>query len=160
MQVGLFAFCFILLYNKLKKRAEKMNNFKKNYKQLCKNYNRKLKELHKVNFNSLNNNLEYFVTYLKYMRDYYILTEPLPTDKENLKVTALVTAVGAYEKYRSCKDKYYCTKEDGTEEALIEGTPEEVKTKYELERNFHWNCFWSLVSLNIESWTGKANAAI
>ena len=138
-----------------------MNTFKKNYKQLWKNYNRKLKELHEVNFNSLNHNLEYFDTYLRFMRDYYILTEPLQIEeKENLKLAAIMTAVEAYDKYTSCKNKYYRTKEDGTTENLIEGTDEEVKSKYELERHFHWNTFWSLVSLNIENWTGKANAAI
>lgn len=95
------------------------------------------------------------------MRDYCILTEPLLIeDKENTKITTLVTAIEEYYKYYNCKDNYYKEKEDGSREYLTEGDPNELDKKYELEKAFHWNCFWSLVALNVENWLGKTNAAI
>ena len=42
-------------------------------------------------FKNLTNSMNYFVTYLKFMRDYYILTEPLKLEsgEENLKIASL-----------------------------------------------------------------------
>ena len=66
-------------------------------------YNKKLKKLHKQNFKNFSNSLIYFVTYLQYIRDYLILTEPLEINgEENFKIASLATAIDEYFKYISC----------------------------------------------------------
>ena len=70
-------------------------------------YDKKLKACHAYNFKMVDNNLEYFVTYLKFLRDYFMLTEPTVKDKKNLKVNSLVAAVSEYEKYNNCILNYY-----------------------------------------------------
>ena len=95
--------------------------------------------------------MEYFVTYLKYLRDYYLLTEPTPETKEevNLKTASLVTAVSEYEKYNTCIAKYYKLNGNAIER-ISDESEEEVAKKYNLEKKFHWTNFWQLVMTNIE----------
>jgi hypothetical protein len=128
-----------------------MGDFTKEFKKLYKAYDKKLKKEHEINFKNLNNNMDYFITYLKFMRDYYILTEPLILEggEENLKIASLSTAVSEYELYQTCENNYYGF--DGTKIIYkVEGTSEEVQQKYNLEKSFHWNNFWSLIKLNME----------
>jgi len=128
-----------------------MGNFKKDFKKLCVCYDKKLRKCHKDNFNALNNNMEYFITYLKYLRDYYILTNQCVTStgEDNIKVTALVAAISEYEKAQKCINNYYNA--DGTR--ISDEEPNVVLEKYNKEKAFHWSHFWQLVMLNIESWT-------
>lgn len=115
-----------------------MSDFTKEFKQLYKAYDKRLKEDHTLNFKSLTNSMNYFVTYLKFMRDYYILTEPLVLEsgEENLKIATLASAVSEYEKYQTCEQNYYSF--DGTKIVYkIPGTTEEVQQKYSAEKNFH-----------------------
>lgn len=134
-----------------------MTKFKAEYKKLYKTYNKKLKSLHKKNFEGLVNSLDYFVTYLKFMRDYYILTEPLLLDsgEENLKIASLVAAVSEYEQYQNCIHNYY-TFNGANVSYKIEGSTEEVQAKYAAEKTFHWTAFWNLVRLNMEGWMPRA----
>mgnify|MGYP006873014395 CR=1 FL=1 len=131
-----------------------MRNFKKDFKRLCVCYDKKLRKCHKDSFNALNNNMEYFITYLKYLRDYYILTDQLTTEngENDIKVTSLIAAISEYEKSQSCINNYY--KPDGTR--LTDEDEKEVLEKYNKEKAFHWSHFWQLVMLNIESWTANA----
>ena len=134
-----------------------MKEFTKEFKQLCQTYDKVLKNDHSTNFKSLINPMGYFVDYLKFMRDYYILTEPLVLDseEENLKIAAIATAVSEYEQYQNCEQKYYGF--DGTKVIYkIPGTREEVQQQYNKEKNFHWNNFWNLVRLNMEDWMPHA----
>ena len=64
-----------------------MEEFKINYKQLYKAYKKRLKKLHKTSSLSLDKSLELFVTRLKFVRDYFLLTEsPVNADgTENYK---------------------------------------------------------------------------
>jgi len=121
----------------------------KKLRNIYETYNKKLLALHKANFSVLGNNLDYFVTYLKLLRDHYILTEK--TAEEKLKTASLITAVKEYENYNSCITKYY--KIVNNEIKKISDEPEEeVEKKFEKERTFHWTAFWKLIMLNIEDW--------
>ena len=134
-----------------------MKEFTKEFKQLCQTYDKVLKKEHTTNFKSLTNPMDYFVDYLRFMRDYYILTEPLilESGEENLKIASLATAVSEYEQYQSCEHKYY--RFDGTEAICrVSGTSEEVQQQYNKEKTFHWNNFWNLIRLNIEDWMPRA----
>ena len=112
--------------------------FPKQFKELQEQYNKKLLAEHKANFSILNNNMDYFITYLKYLRDYYLLTN----DKKNIdelvdiKTTTLVAAVSEYEKYNNCISKYYKL-ENNKVERLTDEPEEEVAKKYNNERKFH-----------------------
>ena len=129
-------------------------NFKNINKDIYNTYSKKLKISHEANLLNFSNYMEYLVTYLKFMRDYYILTEPLVLDsgEENLKIASIATAISEYERYKKCINNYYF--ENGSRK--IEGTSEEVQNKYNTEKKFHWNNFWNLVNLNMEDWTANA----
>lgn len=134
-----------------------MKEFTKEFKQLCQTYDKVLKNEHATSFKNLTNCMDYLVTYLKFMRDYYILTEPLILDsgEENLKIASLATAVSEFEQYQMCEHKYYGF--DGTKVIYkVEGTSEEVQKKYTTEKTFHWNNFWNLIRLNMEDWMPHA----
>ena len=134
-----------------------VKEFTKEFKQLCQTYDKVLKDSHTTNFKALNNCMNYFVTYLKFMRDYYVLTEPLVTEsgEENMKIAAIATAVSEYEQYQNCEHKYYGF--DGTKVVYkVDGTSEEVQQLYNTEKAFHWNSFWNLIRLNMEDWMPHA----
>ena len=134
-----------------------VKEFTKEFKQLCQTYDKSLKDTHATSFKNLVNPLEYFITYLKFMRDYYILTEPLVMEsgEENMKIAAIATAVSEYEQYQNCEHKYYGF--DGTNVVYkVEGTSEEVQQLYNTEKTFHWNSFWNLIRLNMEDWMPHA----
>jgi hypothetical protein len=131
-----------------------MTNFKAINNDIYKTYSKKLKVSHEANLINFSNYMEYLVTYLKFMRDYYILTEPLVLEsgEENLKIASIATAISEYEKYKNCINTYYF--ENGARK--VEGTSEEVQNKYNIEKKFHWNNFWNLLNLNMEDWTTNA----
>ena len=128
-----------------------MTEFNKEYKELYDSYNKKLLAEHKLSFSTLDNNMGYFITYLKYLRDYYLLTDSNAQleDTINVKTATLVAAVDEYEKYINCINNYY--KLNGNIAEKISDEPEEeAAKKYNLEKNFHWTNFWQLVMTNIE----------
>ena len=131
-----------------------MTEFNKEYKELYDSYNKKLLAEHKLSFSTLDNNMGYFITYLKYLRDYYLLTDSNAQleDTINVKTATLVTAVDEYEKYINCINNYY--KLNGNiVEKISDESEEEVAKKYNLEKEFHWTNFWQLVMTNIEGWS-------
>ena len=131
-----------------------MTEFNKEYKELYDSYNKKLLAEHKLSFSTLDNNMGYFITYLKYLRDYYLLNDNTAQleDTINVKTATLVAAVDEYEKYINCINNYY--KLNGNIAEKISDEPEEeVAKKYNLEKNFHWTNFWQLVMTNIEGWS-------
>ena len=109
-----------------------MTAFSKQYKGLYNQYNKKLLAEHKANFSALNNNLDYFITYLKYLRDYYLLTDNV----ESIVTTTLVAACSEYDKYQTCIAKYYRLNGNIIERISNE-SEEEVAKKYNSEKNFH-----------------------
>ena len=131
-----------------------MTEFNKEYKELYNSYNKKLLSEHKLSFSTLDNNMGYFITYLKYLRDYYLLTDSNAQleDTINVKTATLVAAVDEYEKYINCINNYY--KLNGNiAEKISDESEEEVAKKYNLEKKFHWTNFWQLVMTNIEGWS-------
>lgn len=114
-----------------------MVNFKKTYKKLFNAYDKKLKNVHKTNLVSLNNNLDYFVTYLQFMRDCFVLTEPhISADgKENFKITSIATAISEYEQYQACISNIECLTQTNNKDN------EASLNKYKIEKQYHWNCF-------------------
>ncbi len=131
-----------------------MTEFNKEYKELYNSYNKKLLAEHKLSFSTLDNNMKYFITYLKYLRDYYLLTDSVAQSEDavNVKTATLVAAVNEYEKYVSCINNYY--KLNGNIAEKISDEPEEeVAKKYNLEKKFHWTNFWQLVMTNMEGWS-------
>lgn len=131
-----------------------MTEFNKEYKKLYNSYNKKLLAEHKLSFSTLDNNMKYFITYLKYLRDYYLLTDSAAQleDAVNVKTATLVAAVNEYEKYVNCINNYY--KLNGNiAEKISDESEEEVAKKYNLEKKFHWTNFWQLVMTNIEGWS-------
>lgn len=134
-----------------------VKEFTKEFKQLYQTYDKALKDTHATSFKNLVNPLDYFITYLKFMRDYYILTEPLISEsgEENLKIASLATAVSEYEQYQNCEHKYYGF--DGAKVIYkVPGTSEEVQQQYNKEKAFHWDNFWNLIRLNMEDWMPHA----
>ena len=131
-----------------------MTEFNKEYKELYNSYNKKLLAEHKLSFSTLDNNMKYFITYLKYLRDYYLLNDNIAQleDTINVKTATLVAAVDEYEKYINCINNYY--KLNGNiAEKISDESEEEVAKKYNLEKEFHWTNFWQLVMTNIEGWS-------
>ena len=131
-----------------------MTEFNKKYKELYNSYNKKLLAEHKLSFSTLDNNMKYFITYLKYLRDYYLLTDSVAQSEDavNVKTATLVAAVNEYEKYVNCINNYY--KLNGNiAEKISDESEEEVAKKYNLEKKFHWTNFWQLVMTNIEGWS-------
>ena len=127
--------------------------FPKQYKKIQKAYAKKLLAEHKASSSGLDGNLNYFVTYLKMLRDYNLLTNQQADLNKivDLKTTTLVAAVSEYEKYQTCIFKYYNVKNNSIER-LTEEPEEAVSKKYNEERKFHWINFWQLVMTNIEDW--------
>ncbi len=132
-----------------------MINFKKKYKKLFKAYNKRLKNAHKTSLLSLESNLDYFITYLRLMRDYFILTEsPVNADGiENYKISTIATAISEYEQYIASANNVEWLKKDGGAEI------EASLNKYKIEKQFHWNCFWEIVKQNMLLWEVR-NATI
>lgn len=131
-----------------------MTEFNKEYKELYNSYNKKLLAEHKLSFSTLDNNMKYFITYLKYLRDYYLLTDSVAQSEDtvNVKTATLVAAVNEYEKYVNCINNYY--KLNGNiAEKISDESEEEVAKKYNLEKKFHWTNFWQLVMTNMEGWS-------
>lgn len=68
------------------------------------------------------------------MRDYYILNNRYGKGHpEHAHVTALASAISAYERCQVCIHKYYQVV-DGKITQIAEGSPEEVKLAYSKER--------------------------
>lgn len=131
-----------------------MTEFNKEYKELYNSYNKKLLAEHKLSFSTSDNNMKYFITYLKYLRDYYLLTDSVAQSEDtvNVKTATLVAAVNEYEKYVNCINNYY--KLNGNiAEKISDESEEEVAKKYNLEKKFHWTNFWQLVMTNMEGWS-------
>ena len=128
-----------------------MTEFNKEYKKLYNSYNKKLLAEHKLSFSTLDNNMKYFITYLKYLRDYYLLTDSVAQSEDtvNVKTATLVAAVDEYEKYVNCINNYYKLNGDIAEK-ISDESEEEVAKKYNLEKKFHWTNFWQLVMTNME----------
>lgn len=122
------------------------------YNKLYKNYNKILLEDHKANVKAFDNCLTYFIDYLKFLRDHLVIeSDPIPSEPVDIRILSITAAIDEYDEYLNCAAKYFTVK-GGQIKKLIDGTDEEVSEKFMTEKLFHWNNFWDLVKLNIESW--------
>lgn len=129
-----------------------MSTFSKQYKELYKFYDKELKRCHKINFKNLNNNLDYFITYIRFMRDYYLLTEKEYDPMKNQKIYSLCIAVQEYDAYYNCIHNYYNISNNMVEIKDKTKTKEEVDELYRAEMAEHIDNFWVVVKENIEGW--------
>lgn len=127
-----------------------MIDFKHKHKKLCKSYKQRLSQLNKELSTNMQDPTTYFVTYLKLMRDYYLLTSENPKE-QNLELASLITAIAEYERSQTCITNYYII-ENGVLTRRPEFTEEEALKCYQAEKIQHWEAFWRLVTLSIESW--------
>lgn len=134
-----------------------MTSFKKKYQKLYKNYNTRLKAIHKSSIQNGQAPLDYFVTYLQFLRDKCLLSSPLTKtlSLDNIVLTSLVTALSEYEQYEKCIENYYIL-DQGRVVRRPEFSDEEANKKFQDERLQHWESFWSLVKLCIEEWSQHA----
>lgn len=120
---------------------------KKPYKKLYKEYMSKVKIPASL---SLYDNLDVFVSYLKMVRDYYIITSSdKMTEGEAYIINTIHSAVGEYEDYKTCINKYY--KVENGKPVSISGKAD-TAAKYAKEKQSHWINFWRFVVLNMEGW--------
>ena len=113
-------------------------NFKKKYNKLFSCYSKRLAMLNAKALANLENPMDYFVTYLKFMRDYYILAEPLEVGgQENLKIAIIASVVSEYDQYKTCINKYFKINDKGIAEKIGDLPVEEVTAKYNKERAYH-----------------------
>lgn len=129
-----------------------MRSFEKQFKELYKFYNKELKKCHKFNFKNLNNNLDYFITYIRFMRDYYILTEKVYDPIQNQKIYNLCLAVQEYDAYYNCIYNYYDISKNMVKIKDKTKTKAEVDEEYRAEMSTHINNFWLIIKDNIEGW--------
>ena len=96
--------------------------------KLDKAYRKNFKELSKYFFGNRETGLIFFIEYLRYLRDHFIIeSNSLPEeDPAKIKLATLVTAIAEFDAYLLDKD-----------------TSKKV---------FHWNNFCELVKLNMEDW--------
>jgi uncharacterized protein Yka (UPF0111/DUF47 family) len=90
---------------------------------------KQIRQLSKAYHNRLNKieGLEYFIEYLRYLRDCSILSAESIEDLDaNVKVNTLIAAISEFEVYENTED--------------------------EAQSMFHWNNFWEFVKLNIKEW--------
>ena len=130
-----------------------MSDFKKEYKKLYKNYYKSLSKIHRKSLAHYSLPLEYFVTYLKFLRDKLLLETSYKKElgEENLELVSLITALQAFENYNTCIYKFYDVQADQVVHKA-EYTAETAQTAFQEERLYHWETFWNLVKLCIEGW--------
>lgn len=131
-----------------------MKPFNRKYRKICTYYKKELDKCHKTRQNNANNLLDYFITYIRGLRDFYLLNSKLEKDLAQDRIfQSLCIAVDKYELYNTCFEKYYTVNERGVNEAIDKTiSKEEVLFKYQTEKELHWRHFWQVVMENIESW--------
>lgn len=131
-----------------------MKPFNRKYRKLCTYYKKELSKYHKTRANNAVNLLNYFITYIRGLRDFYLLNSSLEKDLTQDRIfQSLCIAVDKYELYNSCIDKYYTVNERQVAEPIDKTlSKEEVLSKYQAEKMLHWKHFWQIVMENIESW--------
>jgi len=119
--------------------------FKIKYQKLYDSYKIKLTDCHNTSIEDITNPMPYFVNYLKFMRDFYLLTTPEDDTSEetNIKISSLMTAVEAYDKYISCL-------------AILKQPDPEIKEedlkKLQESQQKFLDHFWQLIAVNMEDW--------
>ena len=118
------------------------DEFKKEFNSIYNCYNEKLIACHNFSMSGIYNPMLYLGTYLKFMRDYYLLTTPDEDDSEetNVTVSAIMAACKLYDQLEECK------------KALKKDIPEEDTKKLTETKVLLQQKFWQLIALNMEDW--------
>lgn len=131
---------------------------KKQLKSLSRTYKKQLKRLWAYGLEDpVCSCLEYFVTYLQYLRDYFFISDGFEPEEENWDITSLTAALDEYAAYRECIFKYYTVNEQGLAVPKAENASEETLDAYSKEIATHWHYFWKIVEGNIEDWLNNAS---
>lgn len=114
--------------------------FDKEFKPIANGYNEKLLSCHYEAFNKAEKPIEYIANYIKFLRDYYLITTPDDdnTEETAMKVSNLMAAAAEYDRYAELKD------------ALNEkGLAEDTVKKYREEKSASWKNFIQLLAINL-----------
>lgn len=131
--------------------------YTKQLKSLKRAYKKQLKQLATIN------PLEYLIVSLRYLRDFYILTEPLELDEEgdttNVNILSTESAIMAYEASIQCVSKYFEIDNDSatTDSYCLRpkaeyASYEDAQQAYEEESKQHWETFWGFCMMNMRYW--------
>lgn len=112
----------------------------KQYRQLCNSYKKTL------NFGDLDiKNIDFFMDYLKFLRDGFLLTEPLQIDgKDNEKIIMLQKLLLTYNSYKIDKELLDSLIADNSDVEIINGA--------KLQTAASWKTIWGIVAMYGESW--------
>ena len=125
----------------------------KDQKQTQKIYSKALIKFSKMSLYDPECSKDYFILYLKYLRDMKILADSTLTLESNTQVITLGAAISAYFSYIDCINKYYNISRTTIERKNKELSEEETQKKYSEEKMFYFKSFWEIVQNNFESWT-------
>lgn len=131
--------------------------YKKELSKLNQVYTNKLLEMHKTTKADLTVDLAYFITYLQYVRDKYIIMKADSFDSSDIKLAALAITIEAYHRYKNCIDEYYKVSDDKKLEPKISGTKAEVFENYTKTKSFYWEKFCELLKESLPLWEGELN---
>ena len=128
-------------------------------KKIKKAYNKRFKFVTKDFIKHLDAGLDFFVSYLHYIRDLYLAKIPLAeTTVSNLAFTMLCTAITEFDAYLESTVYVHMLKElnipDNKTENAEKNTAdlEATEIKYNTELKLHWTAFWKLCSLYFNDW--------
>lgn len=128
-------------------------------KKIKKAYNKRFKSVVKDSTKHLDACLDFFVSYLHYIRDLYLAKIPLAeTTVSNLAFTMLCTAITEFDAYLESAIYVYMLKElnipdNKTDDAEKNAADfEATEIKYNTELKLHWTAFWKLCSLYFNDW--------
>ena len=138
-----------------------MNNKRqlKIIKKIKKAYNKRFKSVVNDFAKHSDTGLDFFVSYLHYLRDLYLAKIPLAeTTVSNLAFTMLCTDITEFDAYLesavyACMLKVLNIQDNKTENAEKNTADfEATETKYNTELKLHWTAFWKLCSLYFNDW--------
>ena len=131
-----------------------MAKINKNQEKICKAYNKRLKKLHNQSFKNMDLPLDYFVTYLQFLRDMKLLNRPFKEklEEDEMDLVSLITAINEFAAFKQCINNCYDVT-NGIAKRKVEFTEETAQESYRKELAYHWETFWELVKLYMEDWS-------
>lgn len=129
-----------------------MNDFKKEYRKLYKYYKKELLHINNFNMTHILCNLDYFITYLRFIRDFLLLTDSDINPENNMKIASLCAAIAEYEQYSTCFSKFYTVVNNVPIKIDKAKTNEQVANEYNAARQLHWKLFCDLIQTHMEGW--------
>ena len=128
-------------------------------KKIKKAYNKRFKSVANDFAKHSDTCLDFFVSYLHYIRDLYLAKIPLTeTTVSNLAFTMLCTAITEFDAYLESAIYTYMLKELNTPDTGVKDDEKNIsdleatEKKYNTELKLHWTAFWKLCSLYFNDW--------